>query len=339
MENSMPRHDIIVIGTSAGGVEALKCLVAAFPPNLAAAVFVVIHTSAQSPCVLAGLLSQWGPLPAVYATDHLPIEQGYIYVAPPDHHLLVEPGQMRVVKGPKENRHRPAIDPLFRSAAQAYGPRVIGVILTGSLNDGTSGLWAVKQRGGIAVVQDPKEALFPSMPRSAIASVAVDYIVPLSQMADMLSLLANKSAAEDPPDDAPQDLRTEVSRAAMKQNDINEQSTLGIPSVYACPECRSVLWEIREGNLVRFRCRVGHTYTLEALVAQQDETLEAALWSVLNTLEEQASLIERLIEQTRQHSHEQEVARLEEKLHQIKQNLPLLKQVLLGDEERAGERD
>jgi len=333
MQNSVPGHDIIVIGASAGGVEALSQLVAGLPTRLKASVFVVLHVPAESTSALPRILSVCGPLPVVHATDHLRIEQGCIYVAPPDYHLLLEPGQMRVVKGPKENRHRPAVDPLFRSAAQAYGPRVIGVILTGSLNDGTSGLWAVKQRGGIAVVQDPAEAHFPSMPQSAIAYAPVDYVVPLSQMAALLSRLVDKRAAEDPPGDAPRDMSNEVSRAAMEQNDINDQRMLETPTLYTCPECGGALWELHEGNLTHFRCRIGHAYTLEALLAQQDETLEAALWRTRNTLEEQANLTERLIEQTRQHSHEQKVTRLEEKLHQIRQHLMLLAQVLLEDEE------
>ncbi len=332
MENSVSRHDIIVIGASAGGIEALIQLVAGLPPRLKASVFVVLHLPAARESALPGILSRWAALPAVMASDHLRIEQGCIYVSPPDHHLLLEPGQMRVVKGPKENRHRPAVDPLFRSAAQVYGPRVIGVILTGSLNDGTSGLWAVKQQGGIAVVQDPEEALFPDMPKSAIASVEVDYIVPLSQMAALLKRLVDKQVASDPAGEDPQDRKTEVSRAVMEQNNINEQSALGTPTLYTCPECGSILWEIDQGTIVRFRCRANHAYTLEVLVAELDETLEETLWRAHNTLEEQASLMERLIEHTRHHSHEQEVVGLEEKLRQIRQRLTLLKPVLLGDE-------
>ncbi len=331
----LPKHDMIVIGASAGGVEALMSLVAGLPPDLPAALFVVLHTPAQSAGFLPKLLSRCGPLPVVHASDHMPIEQGCMYVAPPDYHLLLEPGQLRVVKGPKENRHRPAVDPLFRSAALAYGSRVIGVILTGSLDDGTSGLQAVKQRGGIAVVQDPEDALFPDMPQSAIAHVTVDYIVPLSQMAALLSRLVNKQTSEDPSDNVLEDIVTEVRIATMENNDLNEESSLGTPSVYACPACGSALWELHDGNLRRFRCRVGHAYTLEAMLAEQDETLEEALWRALKTLEEQAGLIERLMEQTHHHSHEHPLAHLEKKLQQIRQRLTLLKQVLQEDEESA----
>lgn len=157
----MPGHDIIVIGASAGGVEALVTLTRSLHRNLQAAVFVVLHIPPQSPSLLPEILSRAGQLKAVQAADDMKIEHGHIYVAPPDHHMLVERGKVRVVHGPKENRHRPAVDPLFRSAALAYGPRVIGVILTGALDDGTAGLLAVKRRGGIAIVQDPDEALYP----------------------------------------------------------------------------------------------------------------------------------------------------------------------------------
>jgi two-component system, chemotaxis family, protein-glutamate methylesterase/glutaminase len=335
MENALPKHDIIVIGTSAGGVEALMNLVGELPPELPAALFVVLHIPAQSAGLLPSILSRCGPFPAVHPTNHTQIKHGCIYVAPPDHHLLLEPGHVRVVKGPKENRHRPAVDPLFRSAALAYGSRVIGVILTGSLNDGTAGLRAVKQCGGIAVVQDPKDALFPDMPESAIEYVTVDYIVPLSEVAALLSRLVYEQALEDPPNDVPVEMATEVAIAAMEKNVISEERSLGTPSVYACPQCGSTLWEIHDGNLLRFRCRVGHAYTLETMLAQQDETLEEVLWRALKTLEEQASLTQRMIEQAHQHGPEQLVPHFEEKLQQTRQRLNLLKEGLQENEECA----
>jgi two-component system chemotaxis response regulator CheB len=167
----MPKRDIIVIGTSAGGMETLIELFSRLPKKLAASIFVVCHISPYSSGVLPKVISRAGSLPAAHPTDREPIKPGQVYVAPPDHHLLIEDSVVRVTQGPKENRFRPAVDPLFRSAAYAYGPRVIGVILTGSLDDGTAGLWAVKERGGLAVVQDPDEALFDSMPLSALNNV------------------------------------------------------------------------------------------------------------------------------------------------------------------------
>src|SRR5439155_14810652 len=193
----MPGHDIVVVGASAGGVEALATLVSTLPPKLPAAIFVVLHISAHSPSFVSDILSRSGLLEAVQASDGMEIKHGRIYVAPPDHHMLVERGNVRVVRGPKENRHRPAVDPLFRSAAEAYGPRVVGVVLTGGLDDGTAGLLAVKRRGGIAVVQDPEEALYSSMPLSALTHVEVDYRLPLSGIGPLLVRLASEQAEED----------------------------------------------------------------------------------------------------------------------------------------------
>jgi two-component system chemotaxis response regulator CheB len=182
----LPHRDIIVIGASAGGIKALKELAAALPEDLPAAVFVVLHLAPTKPSILPQILSRAGPLPALHPSNDQPVETGYIYVAPPDHHLLLRDGRIRVFRGPKENAHRPAVDPLFRSAAAAYGPRVIGVVLTGALEDGTAGLSAVKSGGGVAVVQDPFDALQPSMPQSALRSVRVDYCVGLAEIGPLL---------------------------------------------------------------------------------------------------------------------------------------------------------
>jgi len=182
----VPRHDIIVVGASAGGIEGLTNLVHRLPPNFAASIFVVLHLPAGRSSVLPTILNRAGFLVALFATDNAVIEYGHIYVAPPDHHLLVEYQHVHVTSGSKENHHRPAIDPLFRSAALAYGSRVVGVILSGALNDGTAGLLSVKQCGGVAIVQDPDEAAFPDMPRSALAHVEVDYTLPVSRIGPLL---------------------------------------------------------------------------------------------------------------------------------------------------------
>ena len=179
----MPGQDIIVIGASAGGVEALKHLVSKLPSDLAAAVFIVVHIPATSISVLPELLNRWGPLTVTPPVDGAAIAPGHIYVAPPDFHLLLEPGRMRLLRGPRENHTRPAIDPLFRTAARAYGSRVIAVLLSGMLNDGTAGLIEVKRYGGLAIVQSPDDALFGDMPRSALNNVAVDYVLPITQIA------------------------------------------------------------------------------------------------------------------------------------------------------------
>jgi|SRR5882724_1676203 len=188
----MPGHEIIVVGASAGGVEALMKLVHGLSRNLAASVFIVLHLPAQGSSVLPSILKHAGILNAQHPIDQQKIEMGNIYVAPPDHHLLIEQGLIRVVRGPKENRHRPAIDALFRSAAIAYGAQVVGVVLTGALDDGTAGLLAIKQRNGIAIVQDPNDAIYPDMPRSALKHVAVDYCVPIAEIGPLLVRLVNE---------------------------------------------------------------------------------------------------------------------------------------------------
>lgn len=180
-------HDIIAIGTSAGGVEALKTLVSGFPPDLAASIFVVLHVSPSYPSVLPDILTRFGPLPAVHARNGDAILPGRIYVAPPDHHLTMEPGFIRTVRGPRENGHRPAVDPLFRAAARTYGPRAVGVVLTGALDCGTAGLMSIKAHGGVAIVQDPNEALSPEMPQNAIKHVRVDHVLPLAKISSLLA--------------------------------------------------------------------------------------------------------------------------------------------------------
>ena len=177
---------LVVIGASAGGIEALRELVRSIPPTFPAPLCVVLHLAPDSPGLIPDILGRAGPLRALHPSDRQRLEAGTIYVAPPDHHLLVEPGRLRVTKGPRENRFRPAIDPLFRSAAQVYGPAAIGIILTGNLDDGTAGLWTLKQMGGIAIVQDVNDAMFPSMPASAANHVDVDYSVPLDQVPGLL---------------------------------------------------------------------------------------------------------------------------------------------------------
>ncbi|HEX8145479.1 MAG TPA: chemotaxis protein CheB [Pyrinomonadaceae bacterium] len=178
----MPTEQIICIGASSGGIETLRTLVTGLPADFSASIIVVLHTSAESPGILGAILDRSGPLPAANAVNREHIQPGRIYVAPPDYHTLVEPGTIRLMRGPKENRFRPAIDPLFRSAASVYGPMAVGVILSGNLDDGTAGLRAIKQLGGTTIVQDPEDALFSSMPRSALEHVRVDYCLPVAEM-------------------------------------------------------------------------------------------------------------------------------------------------------------
>lgn len=328
----MPGHDIIVIGASAGGVEALTTVVRPLPRDLPAAVFAVLHIPAESPSLLATILNRMGSLKAMRAEDGMTIEHGRIYVAQPDHHLLVERDKVRVVRGPRENRHRPAIDPLFRSAAIAYGPRVVGVILTGSLDDGTAGLMAVKRLGGVAIVQDPNEALYASMPTSALAHVKVDYTLPLAHIGPVLVRLAYEKVTGEVTSPVPKDMELETNLAGMDMNTFNGERA-GKPSAFSCPECGGVLWELEEGNLLRFRCRVGHAFSLETMQAEQARAVEEALWSALKTLEESMSLLHRMAQQAHTQGREWLAQRFEKKRQDAEHHAEVIRKLLLDEEE------
>ena len=290
----MPSPAIVVVGASAGGVEALITLVGALPPDLPAAVFVALHTSAL-PSALPRILSRAGPLPATAATDGAAIEAGAIYVAPAGHHLLLSRGHMHVVQGPRENGFRPAIDPLFRSAARASGPRVIVVVLSGLLDDGTAGLLTVKQRGGVAIVQDPEEALAPSMPRSALTYVAVDYTARLAEMGPLIANLAwQRSVGGDiMPDETPA-----IAYGADGPLDVVGEEE-GTPAPFSCPECGGVLSEVRDSTLLRFRCQTGHRYSPQSVVAHQKDALDHALAAALTAVNERGLVLRRLAEEAR----------------------------------------
>jgi two-component system chemotaxis response regulator CheB len=333
-------HDIIVIGASAGGVEALITLVRGLPADLPAALFVVLHVPAQSTSALPRILSHNGPLPAVHAVNGQKIELGHIYVAPPDHHLLVDNGYVRLGRGAKENMHRPAIDPLFRSAARAYGPRVVGVVLSGVLDDGTSGLKAIKERSGLAVVQDPKEALYPGMPESAIQHVAVDYVGPIRDMPLLLERLAHEPAPEGVvavTDDIDKDhIDIEVEIAETDLSDEGLLDKIGEPATYACPDCHGTLWQIHDGDLVRFRCRVGHAYTAESMITVHTESVENALYVALRALEESASLSRQLARNAQQRGLDSIATRMEAKAADTDQQAAVVRSLLTTESPANG---
>jgi len=290
------RPDIIVIGSSAGGIEALRTLAGALPKEFPASAFVVQHTSPDSPGVLAKIIDRAGPLPALYPADGERIRPGCIYVAPPDRHLLLEPGIVRLTRGPTENRFRPAVDPLFRSAAQVYGPRTVGVILTGNLDDGTAGLLAVKQLGGIAIVQDPHDALYPSMPASAMRRVRVDHCISLAEIAPLLIHLTSEPVDGKGASDVPEEMRIEI-EIAKEQNPLDAGvEKLGEPSPYACPECHGVLLQMKETGQYRFRCHTGHAYSAKSLLAEISEGVEDSLWNTIRSLEESVRLMRHMAE-------------------------------------------
>jgi two-component system, chemotaxis family, protein-glutamate methylesterase/glutaminase len=297
---------VVVVGASSGGIDALTQLAAALPAEFPAAVCVVLHTSPQSPGVLDGILDRAGPLPARAVRGGERPQPGHIYVAPPDRHLVLEPNRLRLTKGPRENRFRPAIDPLFRSAAQVYGPAAVGVVLTGNLDDGTAGLWAIKQLGGVAIVQDPADAAYPAMPQSAINHVKVDHVVPLQAVAPLLARVVSVSPNQG---GAVVSDRINIEMKIAKEENAIEAGVeqLGQPSSYACPECHGVLLQIEEEGRVRFRCHTGHAYSADSLLAGINEAIEDALWNTVRAIDEGARYIRHLAD----HLQPQDRARAE----------------------------
>jgi two-component system chemotaxis response regulator CheB len=282
------RRDVIVIGASAGGVEALTTIAGGLPADLEAAVFVVLHVGSDSPSLLAGILARAGPLPVSVAVDRAPVRPGTICVAPPGAHLALGPDVVRVLQGPKANGHRPAIDVLFHSAARAYGPRVAGVVLTGALHDGTLGLRSIKRRGGAAIVQS--DAVHQGMPTSAIENVSVDAVLPLREIPGMLMGLASADEEEEQTDER-EPVETDV-ESGFDLMQVDEPP--GSPTFLRCPECNGSLWELEDGELRSYACHVGHVFSADSLVEEQRDAVERALWTAVRLLQEQAALSVRL---------------------------------------------
>ena len=290
-----PGHAVIVIGASAGGVEALRTVLGGLPADLPAAVLVVLHVSPRAPSVLPRILGRRCALPVEHAQDGEPIERGRVYVAPPDLHLLARDGRVRLLSGPRENGVRPAVDPLFRTAASAYGRRVIGLVLSGTLDDGTLGLARIKARGGRAVVQDPDDALFDGMPRSAMTRVAVDHVAPLAELPALLDRLARDVASTEDPTPMTDELESERDLEEIDGGARRNEAMGGRLSGLTCPECHGALWAMDDvGGAVHYRCRVGHAYAEESLDEAKAVSIEAALWTALTALEEQAALTWRM---------------------------------------------
>lgn len=291
----MAHRDVVVIGASAGGLEALQRLLAALPHDLHAAVLVVLHTSNHEGSVLPNILGRAGPLPAEHPKDGARIRKGHVYIAPPNVHMIVSDGHLALIPGPRENLHRPAIDPLFRSAAAVYGTRVIGIVLTGLLDDGTSGLMVVRASGGEVIVQDPDTATFAAMPRNALKQVPDAHVLPLEKIPAMVVRLCREEApAQASSTDFLDDADKEVKIAEFDMSEIENEARNGTPSEFACPDCGGVLWEIVESGFLRYRCRVGHAFTAKYLEAEQRHAIESALWAALRALEESISLSRRL---------------------------------------------
>jgi len=291
----MANRDILAIGTSAGGFEALRFLAGEFSGDLPASVLVVIHLSSQFRSSLDAILTQAGPLPATFAVDGEKLEKSRIYIAPAERHLIVEGERLRLGSGPRENNVRPSLDPLFRSAALCCAPRTVGAVLTGTQGDGAAGLSALKQSGGITVVEDPGDAAFPEMPAAALAFAQPNHVVGLPGMPALLEKLVRQPAGQPRP--VPAGLEYEVNIASGGRGSMSEMDRIGRRSVLACPDCHGVMWEIEQGDLVRYRCHEGHAYTAELMGLALDDNLRRAFGSALRALDERVTLARKLEKQ------------------------------------------
>ena len=324
------RRDIVVIAASAGGVEALSVLLGELPAKLRAVVLVVLHTTGDSPGFAGAVLGRMSALPAALAHDGERLAFGRIFVAPPDHHLMVDGNRMRVIRGPRENGVRPAADPLFRSAARSYGSRVVGIVLSGTQDDGTAGLVEIKRLGGLSIVQDPAEALFSGMPLSALQGDDVDHVLPAAQIAKLLAELANAPARRST------SLADEAERGARDPMDDQVTQETQEPVALTCPECGGALAEETNGSTSRYRCHVGHVYGSASMLAFQADALERALWTAVRTLEETSALRRSMAERAAAGG----LAGLEEaflrQAARAEQNADLIRGVLTREEASVG---
>jgi two-component system chemotaxis response regulator CheB len=324
----MSNSDLIVIGASAGGVEALRSLLALLPRQLPAAIVAVIHTAPTSR-LLPTVLSRTCPLPVMQTHDHARIRRGHVYIAAPDRQTWIHDGILRVEKGPRENGHRPAIDPLFRSAAQAYSKRVIGVILTGMQSDGAIGLSWIKKAGGKAIVQDPEEAPYPDMPLAAADSTSIDAILPIEAMAAWLIAQTSTRVAQrsSGPIPAPRPNRKAANLAGAPPP---------VPSKFTCPECHGTLWTVNEPSTDRFVCRVGHSYSFSDLDLAKSNELETALWVSMRTMQERADLQRRLAAEARERSQFKVAQQFEQRATELKKHTDVLSGLLHVSKDAPG---
>ncbi len=288
---SPPR--IVVVGASAGGVEALSQLTSQLPPDFPAPVLIVLHVPALSASRLPDILSRRGPLPANKAVHGEPLRPGRIYTAPPDKHMIVADGTIELTRGPRENRSRPAVDPLFRSAARSFGSGAIGVILSGSLYDGAAGMLAISARGGTTIVQHPDDATFDPMPTSALRLVDADYVLPADEIGPLLHRLANEPVSQESMtmvDDEPQTNQIIARDIAELASDERANDL----TIYTCPDCGGAMWQVEEGLSAQYACHVGHTYNPEYLFAHKTDELEGALWACVRLFTENATLAQQV---------------------------------------------
>jgi two-component system, chemotaxis family, protein-glutamate methylesterase/glutaminase len=330
----MANRDIVAIGASAGGVDALQFLASKLPRDLRACVLIVIHLPTQFRSELDAILSEIGPLPATFARDGEKLKSGHIFIAPAGFHLLVEDDRLQLGMGQRENNARPAIDPLFRSVALCCSARAIGVVLTGTLGDGASGLHALKQGGAITVVQDPRDARFAEMPANAIARSNPQHVVTLAALPELLNKLVHEPAGAPTP--VPDSIKYEVEVAKSGQASMSKLDRIGRRSVLACPDCHGVMWEIDEGELVRYRCHVGHAYTAELMSLALDENLTRALGSALRAFDERIALADRLSRQANESNRPHLARSWRQKVREFEREADVIRAAITRMDQLAG---
>jgi two-component system chemotaxis response regulator CheB len=320
---------VVALGASAGGLEPLLTIIGSLPGDLDAAVLVVVHVPSSGPSALPKIVRRRSAMPARHATDGDEIVAGDILIAPPDHHMTIDGTKVVVRRGPLINRTRPAIDPLFQSVALHAGARGIGVVLSGALDDGAAGLAAISAAGGIAIVQDPSDAMHPSMPRAALEIATVAYRLPASGIAEVIRTLTNRppdEVAERP--DRPGQLEKELLMSELDLRPVTTEDLGTSASVFGCPACGGTLWQLGKGDGFRFRCRVGHAYSPMSLLEAQGANAEDGLWIAYRALDEQASLARRLAEQAQTNGQDAATKRFLGQARTAERHAEAIKQLL-----------
>lgn len=333
----MNNRDIIAIGGSSGATAPIRSILGALPADFPAAIFVVLHIPARSLGLLTTVTAAATKLPVHAATDGMPILPGNVYLGVPDRHLIIADGHIKLGRGPRENMARPAIDPLFRSAAAAYGPRVIGIVLSGFLNDGASGLEAIKRCGGFTVVQDPTDAMADEMPLSALSAVTADLLVPSARIGDVLSDLVRERAGSTLP--VPPEIRLEVDIAAGERIDSGELRRFSDPAALTCPDCGGVMSMMRGAKPLRFRCQVGHAHTADSLASEQENAVDEALRVALRVIEERAELVSRMAEDGRASGRRAMAEMYQERADEYRQQAETIRRAVLLSLPQRGSTD
>jgi two-component system chemotaxis response regulator CheB len=338
LDNNAQFQNIIVIGASTGGLDAIKALVGGLPPDFQPPIFIVWHMAAEIRGIVPGVLNKLNTIYAAHAVDNEVIYPNRIYIAPPDHHLLLEENRVRLSRGPKENHFRPAVDPLFRSAAYTYGSRVIGIVLSGALDDGTAGLWRIKHNGGLAIVQDPNDAEAPSMPENALREVAIDRCLPAAEIAQALVRLSdqkNIANADKMEDDK---TRIEIGIAAGDSRYDRGSLEIGELTPLTCPECNGVLSKITEGSLARFRCHTGHAFSADTLLATITEKVENNLYYAVSGIEETMLLLNHIGDHLAEINHPKLAALYFKKAKEAEGRANILRKTIKGHEQLSNDK-